>query len=970
MKISELRKYEQILITDIGSTTTKAIFIKNENDNFVFKDVINFPTTVEKPSEDVKIGVFNAIKEIEKQHNVQILKQDSEPANMRFKDNTLYLTTSSAGGGLQILVIGLTLFDSAGTAARAALGAGGIILETFAIDDKRTILQQMQMMKIMRPDIILMSGGIDHGAISSIIRLAEIIRLSSPKPKYFGNKIPFIFAGNVDVRNFISQMFSDIFELHIVPNLRPTMNTENVLPTRELIHHLFLNNVMEQAPGYSGLKKIMTEDILPTPLGVMKSLNLLNKKHQINSLAVDIGGATTDVFSGINGDYFRTVSGNYGMSYSISNVMKDASFENLAKWIPDSINENYIRNYISDKMLYPTFVPKNEKQKIIENAIARESIRMSFAQHIEMNFKKNQMGFLEKLKLIGQDMNKITDTFYYEKSQEKKKLQKNDFDLVIGMGGIFSHINSSKQALITIIDGFQPEGITEIWIDKYFASPHIGKLAEVNEEVALDFLQNDLMQKLGYHIKPIYQASKKVKILMKVIINDEETLEIYPNKILYLNEEGNKINLKFYPRKGVFLSSSKKSYELNTDLPIMIDTRKEYNFDDENKALNLYSSENEDDLESDFIKFISHSEIKKGDLNLDVELPYDGVILVEKGQQVTPENIIGENLFNPPKIYILTLFNRPRLPLTPENIHDSILVSEGDSIKAGQKLVFIKDLTFSDNFKGNTSTFVSPVRGTIEKIDFDSGTIVMREIQDYSSKMYKIKIAERLGIKPKLIKNYTKREVGDFVYSGEILAKKIIDNKTPVIVEAPSTGSIKKIDRENGILYLQYDKKPHRKNSLIYGKIENVIPKKSARISFKGYEIYGIIGFGKEVSGELLFHNNEFDERIQDKILVIPHKITKEEIRKMIDFKVKGVIVSSINNSDLIDFIGFEVGVALTGNEDLPFSIIITEGFGNFKMDKNLEDFYRNNAQKWCYLNPHTQIRAGVIRPKIVIQDI
>ena len=227
--------------------------------------------------------------------------------------------------------------------------------------------------------------------------------------------------------------------------------------------------------------------------------------------------------------------------------------------------------------------------------------------------------------------------------------------------------------------------------------------------------------------------------------------------------------------------------------------------------MNLFTSEKDNDLESDFIKFLSHLEIKKSDLILEVELPYDGAIQVEKGQDVTPGNIIGENLFNPPKIYILTLFDRPRLPLTSENIHDSILVSEGDSIKAGQKLVFIKELSFADNFKGNTSTFVSPVRGKIEKIDYSSGTIVMREIQDYSSKLYKIKIAERLGIKPKLIKNYIKRNVGDFIYSGEIIAKKIIDSKTPIIVEAPSTGTIKKIDIEEGILYLQYDKNRPKK---------------------------------------------------------------------------------------------------------------------------------------------------------------
>ncbi|MDO9577768.1 MAG: glutamate mutase L, partial [Candidatus Cloacimonadales bacterium] len=213
---------QKIVITDVGSTTTKALLLtKNKENKFEFNSLQSAPTTVERPFEDVNIGVFNAVRKLEKDADITIFTNDATPNNLKFDQETLYISTSSAGGGLQILVIGLTMFDSASSGERCAYGAGGVILDTFAIDDKRSSLEQMQAMGILHPDIILMAGGVDGGAVASILRLGEILQLANPKPK-FGEKdeIPLVFAGNKDAQTFVAGLFQKKFDLYLVPNIR------------------------------------------------------------------------------------------------------------------------------------------------------------------------------------------------------------------------------------------------------------------------------------------------------------------------------------------------------------------------------------------------------------------------------------------------------------------------------------------------------------------------------------------------------------------------------------------------------------------------------------------------------------------------------------------------------------------------------------------------------------------------------
>ena len=176
-------------------------------------------------------------------------------------------------------------------------------------------------------------------------------------------------------------MLGNKVDLIIVDNLRPVLERENLGPAREKIHELFMEHVMQQAPGYKKLMSWTDVPIMPTPGAVGLIIQTIARQKDIEVVGVDIGGATTDVFSVFSNTFNRTVSANLGMSYSVSNVLAEAGLENVMRWVPFDMDELDLRNRVKNKMIRPTTIPQMMEELIIEQAIAREALRLAFVQH-------------------------------------------------------------------------------------------------------------------------------------------------------------------------------------------------------------------------------------------------------------------------------------------------------------------------------------------------------------------------------------------------------------------------------------------------------------------------------------------------------------------------------------------------------------------------------------------------------------
>ncbi|MEN0064437.1 MAG: glutamate mutase L [Myxococcota bacterium] len=483
-----------VLATDCGSTTTKAILIEKVGDEYRQTWRGEAPTTVEAPFEDVTRGVTNAAQEIQEMSGRQLVDPDGGILTPQRDDGAgvdAYISTSSAGGGLQVVVGGVVRSMSAESAMRAALGAGAIVMDTFATNDKRRPHEQIERIRQLRPDMILLSGGIDGGTRKHVVAMAERIRAARPRTRLGGAyDLPIIFAGNQATRDDIQELLGGISALSMVENVRPVMEVEHLDPARDKIHDLFMEHVMQQAPGYPKLMGWTDAPIMPTPGAVGLIMQTIARQRGINVLGVDIGGATTDVFSVFDGQFNRTVSANLGMSYSVSNVLAEAGLAQILRWVPFALDEKGLRNRIGNKMIRPTTIPETLEELKVEQAIAREALRLAFIQHRE---------FAVGLRGV-QKQRTIADAF--AQNEDESLVQMMKLDLLVGSGGVLSHAPRRVQSMRMMIDAFAPEGITELAVDSIFMMPHLGVLSTVQEDAATEVFERDCLIALGTCVAP------------------------------------------------------------------------------------------------------------------------------------------------------------------------------------------------------------------------------------------------------------------------------------------------------------------------------------------------------------------------------------------------------------------------------------------------------------------------------------
>lgn len=488
-----------ILATDCGSTTTKAILIERVDGVYRQTQRGEAPTTVEEPVADVTVGVRNAATEVGELAGRRLIDDEGNiihPAT-ETEGCDLYISTSSAGGGLQVLVTGVVREMSAASAERAALGAGAIVLDLIAANDRRRPHEQIQRIRELRPDMVVMAGGTDGGTVKHVVQIAELIAPAKPKPR-FGEtyQMPVIFAGNQEAAEKIEQTFDDSVALSVVENVRPTLEFENLAPARDKIHDLFLEHVMAHAPGYDKLMALTDAPIMPTPGAVGDILQQIAQARGINCVGVDIGGATTDVFSvfaGADGQpvFNRTVSANLGMSYSISNVCSEAGMDNVLRWAGQAMDERELRNRVKNKMIRPTTIPQTLEALEFEQAVAREALRLAYQQHKE---------FATTLKGVQQQRT-VGDTFSQDTSGQSI-VNNMTLNLLVASGGVLSHAPEMSQTAQMLIDAFEPEGITELAKDSIFMMPHLGVLASVHPRAALEVFERDCLISLGTVISP------------------------------------------------------------------------------------------------------------------------------------------------------------------------------------------------------------------------------------------------------------------------------------------------------------------------------------------------------------------------------------------------------------------------------------------------------------------------------------
>lgn len=451
-----------VLVAEIGSTTTVVnAFDHLESDSPVFLGQGQAPTSVKEG--DVNIGLQAAIEDMKK--NLHIENEKLEYTNM--------LATSSAAGGLRMTVHGLVYDMTVKAAKEAALGAGANIHLITAGK-----LSKVDMIKLdrIKPNIILIAGGVDYGERETALYNSELIAASDLD-------IPVIYAGNIAVADdvkLIFEAYSKEKNLHIVPNVYPKIDILNIEPTREVIQDIFEKHITE-AKGMEKIREMVNGPIIPTPGAVMKASKIL--KDEIGDLVtIDVGGATTDIHSVTEGTEKvnkilvepepvakRTVEGDLGVFINKRNIVDIIKIEKLEKEL--NMSSEDIEKFTNSDIA----IPETEEHKRFIERLTKEAVIVSINRHA--GGYRTYFGGKSDTLAFGKDLTAVK--------------------WIVGTGGALTRLTAREEILNSIsqfnrADKLLPTAEAKILIDNDYIMASLGVLSSLNKEAAIKLLLKSL----------------------------------------------------------------------------------------------------------------------------------------------------------------------------------------------------------------------------------------------------------------------------------------------------------------------------------------------------------------------------------------------------------------------------------------------------------------------------------------------
>ena len=458
-----------ILLIDFGSTYTKLTAVDVEGEK-ILGTAASY-TTVQT---DINDGLRNGLKLLEE-----------KVGKLEFAET---FACSSAAGGLRMVASGLVPELTSEAAKLASLGAGAKIVGLYSFQMTEEDMEEVQALK---PDIFLLVGGTDGGNTACIEHNARM--LASINPTF-----PIVIAGNRNAARTCQKILEGC-EVYVCPNVMPKFGTLNIEPTQKQIREIFLNRII-QAKGLSAAAELLSDIMMPTPAAVMQAMELLAQGCEgelgIGDLvAVDVGGATTDIYSMADGmpdtmntvikgipEPFakRTVEGDIGMRYSVRGIVEAVGADRVSKL--SGIPAERVEALVDWLRENTDSVPDgNEELERLDHALASMAIETAVARHAgTMEETYTMMGLT-----------------YVQSGKNLTRVKQ-----IVVTGGSLIHTKQTADiAKHALYSPAQPTSLrpkqADIWVDRKYILAAMGLISTRYPQVALKIMKKEL-EHYGY----------------------------------------------------------------------------------------------------------------------------------------------------------------------------------------------------------------------------------------------------------------------------------------------------------------------------------------------------------------------------------------------------------------------------------------------------------------------------------------
>jgi hypothetical protein len=500
---------ESILALDCGSTATQALLLDWVEGEYRLIARTEAPSTIEPPWNDVVASVRHAVTQMSEVTGWPLLNERGQIMSPQHQKGGVgvVVVVTSASAPLRLVVAGVMRDVSLVSAQRAisttyALVEGIISLDRRGNDEHRLnddIQGQIDLLQRLKPDAIVIVGGIDGGASRPVVQAAEAIAIANYTMAQ-GNRAPIVYAGNSELRSQIADIVGAEAELRAIDNVRPSLQLENLGPLQAEIEGLYLQRKMERLPGFSTLSSWSPVPALPTAKAFAYSIQYLAQQDGINVLGIDVGGGASTAAAMIDEELDLNIRSDLGLSHNADRILDLVTVESVVRWLPFEIDPTELRNILSNKSIRYRTLPQTREELLLEQAVAREIMRLT----------------LEDLK-----------PHWSSGASNPYPTLLPKFQLLVAGGGVLANAPNYGQAALMLLDAVQPIGVTGMVLDRFRLMAPLAAVAMVNPLAAAQVMEKDALLPLGTVVAPVGTARVgDIALAFKIEYEDGRLLEV------------------------------------------------------------------------------------------------------------------------------------------------------------------------------------------------------------------------------------------------------------------------------------------------------------------------------------------------------------------------------------------------------------------------------------------------------------
>ncbi len=494
--MSEIRRrLESILIVDCGTTTTKAVLLDLVAGQYHLVAHARAPSTVYEPWQDISVGVVSAIARLQEISGRTFLDPEDQlitPEHADGRGVDRLLVVSSAAQPLRVILAGLAQDVSLSSARRAALSTYATIEDVIALEQSaaypypRTDSAKINAICSGSADVILVVGGTEGGAAEPVVEMVrDLLRVALFLMDKRAPRV--VYAGNSQLHEEVTQLLDGIVSLQLVDNVRPTVDVEDLAPAYEELDVLFYESKMRSLLGIRRLRSWTPSIILPTARAADYTIRYCERAWEVPRAAVgvDIGSSSVTINVSYDGQSRTTIRTDLGVGYGLLGLLDQVDVDDILRWVPFELGETEARDWFLHKALNPQTIPQTRRDMLLEQAAARELLRLTLADALP--------GW------PGMDGEQAATIPPCEP--------------LIGCGGVLAHAAHPGQAALVLLDALQPLGTSAIYIDEYDLIPALGTVANVEPLATVQVLDSDSLLYVGTVVVPMGHAKPGDRVL-------------------------------------------------------------------------------------------------------------------------------------------------------------------------------------------------------------------------------------------------------------------------------------------------------------------------------------------------------------------------------------------------------------------------------------------------------------------------